>query len=107
MIRLTVLYNLPAGTDETAFLEWRVTEHQKNNQSMPGVQRTSFARITNCWPDGANSSYRFQTLVEWPDRPTFEAGFYDPTVQAKLKQDLKLLGDYEFIVSDVLIESDA
>ncbi|MCA9903573.1 MAG: hypothetical protein KC547_06930, partial [Anaerolineae bacterium] len=28
MIRLTVMYNLPPGSDEEAFLNWRLGEHQ-------------------------------------------------------------------------------
>ena len=37
MIRLTVLYNLPEGTDEAEFLRWRLGEHQAENAAMPGV----------------------------------------------------------------------
>lgn len=105
MIRLTVLYNLPGGTDEGEFLSWRLTDHQQTNKSMPGVVRTDFARITDCWPIGSMPSYRFQTTIEWPDRETFEASFYDETVQAKLKENLRRIGDYSFFVSDVLIVS--
>ena len=106
MIRLTVLYNLPAGADEEEFLNWRLTTHQENNQSMPGVLRTDFARITDCWPDSSIPGYRFQTIVEWPDRDAFEAGFYDGEVQAELAENLKRLGDYTFVVSEVLIDTD-
>ena len=52
MVRLTVLYNLPEGADENAFLEWRLGEHQQENASMEGVIRTDFARIDEQWtPD--------------------------------------------------------
>ena len=107
MIRLTVLYNLPDDVDEDEFLNWRLTEHQKNNESMPGVVRTGFARILENWPEGSLPDYRFQTIVEWPDRAAFEAGFRDTAVQEKLATNLKRLGDYSFVVSEVLVESEA
>ena len=102
MIRLTVLYNLPENTDESEFLKWRMTEHQENNAAMPGVTNTDFARIIDSWPEGAIGDYRFQTIVEWPDKATFEKSFYDETVQADLKENLERLGDYSFLVSEVL-----
>ena len=105
MIRLTVLYNLPEGADEEEFLNWRLTNHQQTNESMPGVVRTDFARITDCWPNGSMPDYRFQTTVEWPDRETFDASFYDEDVQAKLSENLKRVGKYSFFVSNVLIDS--
>ena len=106
MIRLTVLYNLPDGQMEESFLEWRLTEHQTNNESMPGVIRTDFARITDQWPAGVMPKYRFQTLVEWADRESFTAGFYREDVQKSLKENLKKLGEYTFIVTELLIESE-
>jgi len=105
MIRLTVLYNLPDGADQEKFLSWRLTDHQQTNESMAGVVRTDFARITDCWPEGSMPGYRFQTTIEWPDRESFEASFYDEAVQAKLKENLKRIGDHSFFVSDVLIVS--
>ncbi len=105
MIRLTLLYNLPQGQSEESFLQWRLSEHQKNNESMLGVQRTDFARITDIWPEPGIPKYRFQTVVEWPDRESFDEGFNNDTVQTKLSEDLKKLGDYVFVVSEVLVES--
>ena len=102
MIRLTVLYNLPEDADEEKFIAWRLTEHQASNESIEGVEKTDFARITESWPDGALPDYRFHTTLEWPDRASFERGFHDPTVQADLKENLKKLGDYSFFVSEVL-----
>lgn len=105
MIRLTVLYNLPDGADEDEFLEWRLTDHQQDNQSMSGVLRTDFARVTDSWSHGDSPEYRFQTIAEWPDRETFEASFYADDVQAGLTENLKRLGDYTFLVSEVLTDS--
>ena len=102
IIRLTVLYNLPEGADEEQFIQWRLTEHQQANQSMPGVTQTDFARVTQIWPDGALPEYRFQTIVEWPDRESFELGFYNDKVQGELKENLKKLGEYSFLVSEVM-----
>lgn len=105
MIRLTVLYNLPPGSDEDEFLRWRLGEHQDSNSSMPGVLRTDFARIDGSWPDYKSAPYRFKTEVEWPDRESFEKGFYDPAVQAKLKEDVKRITDMTFLISEVLTET--
>jgi len=105
VIRLTVLYNLPDGASENSFLEWRLSEHQEHNETMPGVTRTDFARITDCWPKGSMPEYRFQTTVEWPDRESFDDGFNNDAVQAGLSENLKKLGNYTFVVSEILVES--
>lgn len=105
MIRLTVMYNLPEDTDENAFLEWRLGEHQTNNAAMPGVIRTDFARIDETLPRGTKPPYRFMTIAEWPDRESFEASFYAPEAQAKLEEDVKRIRDAVFLVSEILTES--
>lgn len=101
MIRLTVSYNLPAGSDEQQFIDWRLGEHQQANESMPGVIRTDFGRIIDSWPD-TGARYDFQTICEWCDRQSFEQGFYADSVQEKLKADLQKLGDYVFTITEVL-----
>ncbi len=105
MIRLTVLYNLPPDADEEAFLRWRLTDHQAANASISGVLRTDFARIDAAWPEGAKPPYRFMTLVEWPDRERFEKGFNDPALQASMRDNLKLLADPIFLISEILTSS--
>lgn len=107
MIRLTVLYNLPEGVSEDTFLDWRLSEHQHDNESMPGVLRTDFARITDRWPKNSSPDYRFQTTAEWSDRESFDGGFNEDSVQESLRENLKKLGDYEFIISEVLTKSDS
>ena len=82
-----------------------MSEHQEHNETMPGVIRTDFARITDSWPKGSTPQYRFQTTVEWPDLESFNNGFYSDAVQAGLTENLKKLGDYAFIVSEVLADS--
>lgn len=105
MIRLTVLYNLAEGQSEASFIEWRLSDHQQHNQSIPGVVRTDFARITDSWPAGATPEFQFQTTVDWPDRESFEKGFNSDAVQTRLIEDLKRLGDHTFLISEILAES--
>jgi hypothetical protein len=106
MIRLTVLYNLTPGSDEDAFLEWRLGEHQKDNASMPYVVRTDFGRVDEAWTpadSAAKPPYRFMTVMEWPDRAAYEASFLEEGAQAKLREDIKRLSDPIFLVSEILI----
>ena len=107
MIRLTVLYNLPEGTDEAEFLRWRLGEHQADNAAGYGVSRTDFARVTERWtPENAlvASPYRFMTIVEYPDRETFEKSFYSDTPDQG-DNDLARITDTLFLVSEILAET--
>lgn len=111
MIRLTVLYNLPEGTDEDEFLRWRLGEHQADNASAFGVTRTDFGRVTERWtPENRSevSPYRFMTIVEYPDRETFERSFYADTPDQG-DNDLARITDTLFLVSEILVatENDA
>ena len=103
MIRLTVLYNLSPDTDEEEFLKWRLTEHQDANLAIEGVVRADFSRIDQAWPEGTNPPYRFVTTVDWPDMESFKKGFYDPEVQAGLEENLKMLSNPVFLISEILI----
>jgi hypothetical protein len=105
MIRLTVLYNLPPEANEEEFLRWRLGEHQASNASMPGVIRTDFARIDHAWPPGTPPQHRFMTIAEWPDRESFEKGFYDAEIQAKMKEDVKRITDTMIFVTEILVSS--
>jgi hypothetical protein len=102
MIRLTVLYKLADGVDETDFIKWRTSEHEKYVQSMPGVIRNEFSRIDDISPEGRVPPYRFQTVVDWPDRESFEKAFYNDDAQAKLDSNRGKIGDEVFIVSELL-----
>lgn len=102
MIRLTVLYNLPDGADEEAFITWRLSAHADYIRAMPGVVHADFGRVVDQWSRGESSGYRFQSSVEWPDRATFERAFYDEKAQADLKKNLEKLGDYKFLVTEIL-----
>ena len=103
MIRLTVLYNLQPDVDEAEFLKWRLTDHQEENIAMPGVIRTDFARVDRGWPEGVEPLYRFMTTADWPDMASFENAFYDPAFQAGLRENLKMLDEPVFLISEILI----
>ncbi|MDZ4766665.1 MAG: hypothetical protein SGI73_19170 [Chloroflexota bacterium] len=108
MIRLTVLYNLPPGTDEDEFLRWRLGEHQQDNESMDGVVYTDFGRIDSQWTATDSSApppYRFMTTAEWHDRAAFEAAFLTPEAQADLRGDLNRIADPVFLISEILVTS--
>lgn len=107
MIRLTVLYNLAAGYDEEEFIAWRKSEHHKYVNSMSGVVRNEFSRIDRISPHDIVPSFRFQTIVDWPDRESFEAAFYSEQAQDKLRKDQEKLGDQIFIVSEILTSSES
>ena len=84
MIRLTVLYNLPPDQDEDEFLEWRLGEHQSANMSIEGVIASEFHKVLSD-AAGAAPAYSFLTTLDWPDRESFEKGFYDTRVQGDLR----------------------
>jgi len=102
MIRLTVLYNLAEGADEGEYIKWRLSSHKEYVNSMPAVQRSDFCRIDESWPEGVGPTFRFQTIVDWPDRATYERAFLNEKAQADLRENLKKLGDHLFLVSEVL-----
>jgi hypothetical protein len=104
MIRLTVLYNLSADTDEVEFLKWRLTEHQSSNLAIEGIVRTDFARIDAAWPLEVKPTYRFMTTMDWPDRESFQKGFYAPEVQADMKKNMEMLSDPIYLISEILVE---
>ncbi|MEP7294025.1 MAG: hypothetical protein ABI835_19720 [Chloroflexota bacterium] len=108
MIRLTVLYNLPEGTDEAEFLRWRLGEHQQDNASGFGVVRTDFGRISEQWtPENRSvpSPYRFMTIVDYPDRETFERSFYADTPDQG-DNDLARIVDTLFLVSEIMVATE-
>lgn len=106
MIRLVVMYNLPEGADEGAFLDWRLNHHQDANAGLPDVIRTDFARVVKAWPDQAVPRFRFATILEWPDMEAFDRAFYAPDVQAGLLENIKRLGEHEYSICEILTSSD-
>lgn len=106
MTRLTVLYNLPEGTNEEDYLGWRLGEHQESNSAMEGVTYTDFSMIDASWPPESDSPYRFMTIAEFESREIFEKSFYAEEVQNKLKGDIKRIKDPVFLISDILVKTD-
>jgi hypothetical protein len=106
MIRLIVMYNLPDGADEGAFLDWRLNHHQDSNAALPGVLRTDFAKVVKAWPDETKPRFRFTTILEWLDMGAFEQAFYAADVQSGLLENIKRLGEYEYSICETLTSSD-
>ena len=110
MIRVTVMYNLPPGADEAAFLAWRLGEHQAANAAVGGVVTTDFARIDHEW-SYANGltppKYRFMTVVDFKDRASFEAGFLADAADPATDPDMQRIFEPVFLVSEILTSTTA
>ncbi|GEM_PF-579344 len=103
MIRLIVLYNLHPFVDEEEFLAWRLGQHQAQNMAASAILRSDFVRICDSWPEDTEPPYRFMTTADWPDLESFYRDFLDPEAQARLREDLKMLKDPVFLVSEILV----
>lgn len=103
MVKITVLYNLPPGSDAEEFLVWRTTEHQGDNAAMPGVVRTDFyrARPTQL----GEPVYQFITEVYFASMEDLNAAFFTPEAQAKLKKDLEWTHEPVFLISEEVVAS--
>lgn len=104
MIRLTVLYNLQPYVDEAEFLNWRLGDHQKNNMANENVVRSDFAICSESYPPTESPVYRFMTTADWPTMEGFKKDFYDEDYQVKLKENLKMLKDPLFLISEILVD---
>ncbi|RIK46981.1 MAG: hypothetical protein DCC58_01430 [Chloroflexi bacterium] len=108
MIKVTVLYNLPEGTDEAEFVRWRTTEHNRANMARPGVLKGDFYRAVGQAGVGTShqrsdaSPWRFMTEAYYPDRETFEAAWYAPEEQERLVPAVAKIRDAMFIISEEL-----
>jgi len=103
MIRLTVLYNLQPYVDEAEFLEWRLNDHQEENMSIAGVLRSDFASIIEGFPLDSSPPYKYMTTADWPDMESFRKDFFDEAYQLKLPDNLNMLKDPLFLISEILI----
>jgi hypothetical protein len=107
MIKVTVLYNLPPGTDEAEFVQWRMTTHHTPNTTRPEVLRSDFyrtlgtARVGDLHPAGA-APWRFMTESWWQDYETFDAAWNDPSEQARLIPAVAKISDAIFLISEEL-----
>ena len=116
MIKLTVMYTLPAGADHEAFLEWRTGEHQEENMGIPGVIKTDFYKVAEIYShdkgDGADGkerlkeeprAYRYITESYWPDMESFRASFFNSGYQEQLMESLQKIANPIFLVSEEVL----
>jgi hypothetical protein len=107
MIKVTVLYNLPPGTDEAEFMRWRMTTHHAANTNRPDVLRSDFYRALGTAPVGdlypaGPPPWRFITESWWQDFDTFDAAWNDPSEQARLIPAVAKISDAVFLISEEL-----
>ena len=121
MVKLTVIYTLPADADHKAFLKWRTTEHQKSNMGIPGVIKSDFYAVREIYThktdltDDAQGQepedrleegplrYRYMTEAYWPDMKSFKSAFFDTGYQEELMDSLKKIADPIFLVSEEVL----
>ncbi|HVN53195.1 MAG TPA: EthD domain-containing protein [Anaerolineaceae bacterium] len=106
MIKLTVMYNLPPGANHEEFLQWRTTEHQQENISIPGVLKSDFYVVKSCWKRD-DLTYRYITEAYFPDMETFVKSFFDPTYQASLAKSLERIAEPLFLISEEVVSQEA
>jgi hypothetical protein len=97
MIKLTVLYNLPAGADHEEFLQWRTGPHQQSNVQMPGLLKTDFYAIYSS--RHGSPLYQYITELYFPDEETFEKAFFNEDFQTGLDKSLERVADPVFLIS--------
>lgn len=106
MIKLTVLYNLPVGTDEDEFIRWRMRSHHEANIARPGVIQSDFYRIIGTpllgpeRPASPTAPYRFITEAFYDDYETFERSWNDPEEQARLLPAVAKITDSVFLIAE-------
>jgi hypothetical protein len=90
MVKVTVLYNLPPGTDEEEFVRWRMTTHHAANIARPDTICSDFYRVIGTagvgetHPASSRAPYRFITESYWESYEAFEAAWNNPGEQARL-----------------------
>ena len=101
MVKLTVLYNLPADADHEAFLAWRTGPHQASNAAAPGVLKTDFYKALET-PLGP-PAYRYVTEAYFETFADLEAAFFSEEAQKQLAQDSRGLETPLFLVSEEVV----
>lgn len=108
MVKVTVLYNLPPGTDEEEFLAWRMGTHHQQNIERPGVVRSDFCRIVGTpmvgreRPARDTAPWRLMTEAWYESMASFEASWNDPDEQARLVPAFARIADAVVLVSEEL-----
>lgn len=106
MVKVTVLYNLPPGTDEEEFLRWRTTTHHTANIARPGVIRSDFYKVVGTAAVGPErpatdtAPYRFITESYYESLAAFRAAWESPAEQARLVPAVAKIADALFLVSE-------
>ena len=104
MVKLTVLYNLPDGSNHDSYIKWRTGEHQAANASAPNVLKTDFY-VATATPLG-EPKYRYITEAYFATVEDLNASFFSEASQSKLKQDIKRIKDPVFLVSEEFASTD-
>jgi hypothetical protein len=116
MIKLTVMYTLPEGSDHEAFLKWRTGEHQEENMGIPGVIKTDFYKVAEIYShqkserpgndeklQAENLVYRYVTESYWPDMESFKSAFFNSEYQKELMGSLQKIANPIFLVSEEVL----
>lgn len=103
MVKLTVLYNLPAGADHDAFLEWRTDTHQANNAKPPVIKTDFYVAKDTIMGE---PRYRYITEAYFPDMASLEAGFFSEAAQEKLQKDLERIHEPIFLISEEVVTTE-
>ena len=104
MVKLTVLYNLPEGTDHDEFIKWRTGPHQAENASAPHVLKTDFYRTKTTVL--GEPAFEYVTEAYFETMEKLEASLFNKESLAKLKEDSKRGKDFIFLVSEELASTD-
>ncbi|MGD9711065.1 MAG: hypothetical protein AB7V46_03250 [Thermomicrobiales bacterium] len=108
MIKVTVLYNLPPGTDEEEFLAWRMGPHNERNNADPNVLKSDFYRIVGTpavgpdRPAASTSPWRFVTEAYYESIEDFESAWNAPQEQERLANAFTRIADAVVLVSEEL-----
>lgn len=106
MIKVTVLYNLPPGTDEAEFVRWRTTSHHTANIARPGVIRSDFYTVIGTplvgpeRPASETAPYRFMTESYYETVEEFRASWENPEEQVRLVPAIAKIADALFLISE-------
>jgi hypothetical protein len=104
MVKLTVLYNLPEGSDHEAFIRWRTGEHQAENAAAPHVLKTDFYRCQATVL--GEPAYQYITEAYFASMEHLQASLLTEEALAKLKEDSKRGKDFIFLVSEELASTE-
>ncbi len=104
MVKLSVLYNLPEGSDHEAFIRWRTGEHQAENAAAPHVLKTDFYQ---CHATVLGEPvFQYITEAYFASMEHLQASLLTDEALVKLKEDSKRGKDFIFLVSEELASTE-